>query len=48
VLAATSPHQQILARFRELNGGVPHLSVPEVSLTEVDSVTCEQIIKIAN
>ncbi|XP_021939166.1 kinesin-like protein Klp61F isoform X2 [Zootermopsis nevadensis] len=31
VLAATSPHERILARFREMNGDVmPHLHIPEV------------------
>lgn len=30
VLAATSPHERILARFRELNSGMPHLHIPEV------------------
>jgi hypothetical protein len=36
VLVATSPHEQILARFRELNGGMPHLHAPEVSLNTID------------
>lgn len=33
VLVATSPHERILARFRETNGAaLPDLSIPEVSL----------------
>ncbi|XP_023709668.1 kinesin-like protein Klp61F isoform X3 [Cryptotermes secundus] len=30
VLAATSPHDKILAKFRELTGGMPHLHTAEV------------------
>jgi hypothetical protein len=37
VLAATSPHERILTKFRELNGGLPRLDIPEVSLNTVDS-----------
>lgn len=36
VLAATSPHDKILAKFRELTGGMPHLHTAEVSLNTAD------------
>jgi len=37
-LAATSPHERILSRFREANGAMmPHLSIPEVSLNSMMS-----------